>query len=156
RLSHLAPRAPSGLQRPTRAHLRRHGSHVPAPPARPAPDEHPPGTRDDRHRGPGLLRGVNRSPHAAALVSASRCDRGRPWARAFGTTGVMRTVPTLVGIDLGTTQSAVAYWHDGAAHLVPNELGDVLTPSAVAELAPHGALVVCRAAKVMIANDPAR
>lgn len=67
----------------------------------------------------------------------------------------MRTVPPLVGIDLGTTQSAVAYWHDGAAHLVPNELGDVLTPSAVAELAPHGALVVGRAAKDMIAHAPA-
>ncbi|WP_209349195.1 Hsp70 family protein [Pontixanthobacter sp. CEM42] len=37
----------------------------------------------------------------------------------------------LVGIDLGTTNSAVAIWRDGEAELVPNALGDVLTPSAV-------------------------
>jgi molecular chaperone HscC len=37
----------------------------------------------------------------------------------------------LVGIDLGTTNSAVAVWRDGAAELVPNALGGLLTPSAV-------------------------
>ena len=37
----------------------------------------------------------------------------------------------LVGIDLGTTNSAVAIWREGAAELVPNALGEVLTPSAV-------------------------
>ena len=37
----------------------------------------------------------------------------------------------LVGIDLGTTNSAVALWRDGAAQLVPNALGKELTPSAV-------------------------
>lgn len=37
----------------------------------------------------------------------------------------------IVGIDLGTTNSAVAVWHDGGAHLVANSLGDFLTPSAV-------------------------
>ncbi|MDN3647032.1 Hsp70 family protein [Pontixanthobacter aestiaquae] len=37
----------------------------------------------------------------------------------------------LVGIDLGTTNSAVAIWRDSEAELVPNALGDVLTPSAV-------------------------
>jgi len=37
----------------------------------------------------------------------------------------------LIGIDLGTTNSAVAIWRDGAAELVPNALGDPLTPSAV-------------------------
>ena len=38
----------------------------------------------------------------------------------------------LVGIDLGTTNSAIGIWQDGTAQLVPNALGDVLTPSAVA------------------------
>jgi molecular chaperone HscC len=37
----------------------------------------------------------------------------------------------LVGIDLGTTNSAIGIWQDGAARLVPNALGDLLTPSAV-------------------------
>ncbi|WP_087018350.1 Hsp70 family protein [Thaumasiovibrio subtropicus] len=38
---------------------------------------------------------------------------------------------TLIGIDLGTTNSAIAVWQDGEAILVPNALGDVLTPSVV-------------------------
>jgi molecular chaperone HscC len=38
----------------------------------------------------------------------------------------------LVGIDLGTTNCAAAIWRDGAPLLVPNALGDFLTPSAVA------------------------
>jgi molecular chaperone HscC len=37
----------------------------------------------------------------------------------------------IVGIDLGTTNSAVAIWRDGEAKLIPNALGDFLTPSAV-------------------------
>jgi len=37
----------------------------------------------------------------------------------------------LIGIDLGTTNSAVAIWRDGAPQLVPNALGATLTPSAV-------------------------
>ena len=37
----------------------------------------------------------------------------------------------IVGIDLGTTNSAVAVWLDGRPQLVPNSLGSFLTPSAV-------------------------
>jgi molecular chaperone HscC len=37
----------------------------------------------------------------------------------------------IVGIDLGTTNSAVGIWRDGRAELIPNGLGSVLTPSAV-------------------------
>jgi molecular chaperone HscC len=37
----------------------------------------------------------------------------------------------IVGIDLGTSNSAVAIWRDGAPILIPNGLGQVLTPSAV-------------------------
>lgn len=37
----------------------------------------------------------------------------------------------LVGIDLGTTNSAVALWDGGEARLIPNALGEWLTPSAV-------------------------
>ena len=49
----------------------------------------------------------------------------------------------IVGIDLGTTNSAVAVWRDGQAELVPNSLGHVLTPSAVSfDEAAGGALLV--------------
>lgn len=37
----------------------------------------------------------------------------------------------IIGIDLGTTNSAAAVWRDGKAELIPNSLGHVLTPSAV-------------------------
>jgi molecular chaperone HscC len=37
----------------------------------------------------------------------------------------------IVGIDLGTTNSLVGIWRDGAATLIPNSLGHMLTPSAV-------------------------
>lgn len=37
----------------------------------------------------------------------------------------------IVGIDLGTTNSLVAVWRDGGALLVPNALGQTLTPSCV-------------------------
>ncbi|HEX6742534.1 MAG TPA: molecular chaperone HscC [Sphingomicrobium sp.] len=37
----------------------------------------------------------------------------------------------IVGIDLGTTNSAVAVWRDGEAVLIPNRLGQLLTPSVV-------------------------
>ena len=37
----------------------------------------------------------------------------------------------VVGIDLGTTNSAVAAWTEDGPKLIPNALGEVLTPSAV-------------------------
>jgi molecular chaperone HscC len=37
----------------------------------------------------------------------------------------------IVGIDLGSTNSAIGIWRDGRAQLIPNSLGSVLTPSAV-------------------------
>ncbi|MCW3835760.1 Hsp70 family protein [Sphingomonas canadensis] len=37
----------------------------------------------------------------------------------------------IIGIDLGTTNSAAAIWRDGGPVLVPNSIGDLLTPSAV-------------------------
>lgn len=46
-----------------------------------------------------------------------------------------------VGIDLGTTNSAIGVWQDGAARLIPNALGDVLTPSAVCIRADGSTLV---------------
>lgn len=37
----------------------------------------------------------------------------------------------IVGIDLGTTNSLIAVWQDGAAKIIPNALGHHLTPSVV-------------------------
>ncbi len=61
----------------------------------------------------------------------------------------------LIGIDLGTTNSAVAVWRDGRAELIPNALGDLLTPSAVS-LGDDGALIVGRAARERQATHPDR
>lgn len=52
----------------------------------------------------------------------------------------------IVGIDLGTTNSAVAVWRDGAPQLVPNSLGHLLTPSAVS-ISEAGDLLVGMAAR---------
>jgi molecular chaperone HscC len=52
----------------------------------------------------------------------------------------------IVGIDLGTTNSAVGIWRDGRAELVPNSLGDLLTPSAVS-LTEAGDVLVGLAAR---------
>jgi molecular chaperone HscC len=60
----------------------------------------------------------------------------------------------LVGIDLGTTNSAVALWQDGAPQLVPNALGKELTPSAVS-LAKGGQAWVGEAALDRMATHPA-
>lgn len=52
----------------------------------------------------------------------------------------------IVGIDLGTTNSLVAVWRDGATHLVRNALGEVLTPSVVG-LDDDGHVLVGKAAR---------
>jgi len=61
----------------------------------------------------------------------------------------------MVGIDLGTTNSAVAIWRDGEAVLIPNSLGDLLTPSAVS-LADDGRLLVGAAARDRQPTHPER
>jgi molecular chaperone HscC len=59
----------------------------------------------------------------------------------------------ILGIDLGTTNSAAAIFRDGEPVLVPNSLGDLLTPSAVA-LAPDGSLLVGMAARERMVTEP--
>lgn len=43
----------------------------------------------------------------------------------------MNNVPLAIGIDLGTTNSAISIWSDGKAELIPNALGKFLTPSVI-------------------------
>ncbi|MEP9402505.1 Hsp70 family protein [Sphingomonas silueang] len=61
----------------------------------------------------------------------------------------------IVGIDLGTTNSACAIWRDDAPVMVPNALGEFLTPSAVS-IGDDGAVLVGRAARDRMATDPDR
>lgn len=51
-----------------------------------------------------------------------------------------------IGIDLGTTNSLVAVFRDGKAELIPNALGDFMTPSVVSE-AETGDILVGLAAR---------
>lgn len=59
----------------------------------------------------------------------------------------------IIGIDLGTTNSAVAVWRDGQATLIPNALGEVLTPSAVS-VSDDGTVIVGRAARDRMSTHP--
>jgi molecular chaperone HscC len=60
----------------------------------------------------------------------------------------------IVGIDLGTTNSLVGIWRDGAATLIPNSLGHMLTPSAVG-LGDDRSVLVGLAARERLATHPA-
>jgi len=60
----------------------------------------------------------------------------------------------IVGIDLGTTNSLVGVWRDGAVALIPNALGHFLTPSAVGR-ADDGAMLVGLPARERAATHPA-
>ncbi|BAQ76896.1 MULTISPECIES: molecular chaperone HscC [unclassified Pseudomonas] len=59
----------------------------------------------------------------------------------------------IVGIDLGTTNSLVAVWRDTASELVPNALGQLLTPSVVG-LDDEGRVLVGQAAKERLHTHP--
>ena len=52
----------------------------------------------------------------------------------------------IIGIDLGTTNSVAAYLADDGPRLIPNALGEVLTPSVVG-VDESGAVVVGRTRK---------
>ncbi len=59
----------------------------------------------------------------------------------------------IVGIDLGTTNSAAAIWRETGAELIPNRLGAVLTPSAVS-IDENSNLLVGMAARERQATHP--
>jgi molecular chaperone HscC len=59
----------------------------------------------------------------------------------------------ILGIDLGTTNSASAIWRDGAPVLIPNALGDYLTPSVVS-IDDDGIVHVGSAARDRLSTHP--
>ena len=61
----------------------------------------------------------------------------------------------IVGIDLGTTNSAVGYMSPEGPRLIPNALGEVLTPSVVG-IAENDELLVGRAARELSVVKPER
>ncbi|HEY0599352.1 MAG TPA: molecular chaperone HscC [Brevundimonas sp.] len=60
----------------------------------------------------------------------------------------------IIGIDLGTTNSAVGIFRDGKAELIPNSLGHVLTPSAVSFDETSGELMVGLSARERQSTHP--
>ncbi|CAK9883833.1 MAG: Chaperone protein HscC [Candidatus Erwinia impunctatus] len=63
------------------------------------------------------------------------------------------TSKQVIGIDLGTTNSAVSLWHDGESVLVPNQWGDVLTPSVVG-IDEQGNMLIGRPARERLQRFP--
>ncbi len=61
--------------------------------------------------------------------------------------------PPIVGIDLGTTYSLVSVFNAGEPMVLPNAIGETLTPSAVSVL-PDGSIVVGAAAKARATTHP--
>ncbi|PKP94057.1 MAG: molecular chaperone HscC [Alphaproteobacteria bacterium HGW-Alphaproteobacteria-16] len=59
----------------------------------------------------------------------------------------------IIGIDLGTTNSAAAVFRDGRAELIPNRLGHMLTPSAVS-IGADGEVITGLAARERMASHP--
>ena len=59
----------------------------------------------------------------------------------------------IIGIDLGTTNSLACAYRNGRAELIPNELGDCKTPSAVS-LLEDGTVLVGAAAKERLVTHP--
>lgn len=57
-----------------------------------------------------------------------------------------------IGMDLGTTNSLVAVFRDGASELIPNQHGEFLTPSVVSNY--DGAMITGRGAKSRLVSHP--
>ncbi len=61
----------------------------------------------------------------------------------------------IIGIDLGTTNSLAAVWRNGKSELIPNSLGEYLTPSVVS-VDDDGSILVGAAAKDRLISHPER
>jgi len=78
-----------------------------------------------------------------------------PWPDASGAEADRAKDSRIVGIDFGTTTSAVAHCERGALRLIPNNRGDEITPSAVA-IALDGTALVGRGALEFLLQHPER
>lgn len=59
----------------------------------------------------------------------------------------------MIGIDLGTTNSLAAYYDEDGAHIIPNRLGEALTPSIVS-MSEEGEVFIGRIAKQRLITHP--
>lgn len=59
----------------------------------------------------------------------------------------------IIGIDLGTTNSLASVWKDGKIQLIPNSLGEFLTPSVVS-FGKDGQVYTGKIAKEMLITNP--
>lgn len=59
----------------------------------------------------------------------------------------------IIGIDLGTSNSLVSVWRETGVEIIPNGLGEALTPSVVS-LDEDGTLLIGQAAKERLINAP--
>ena len=60
----------------------------------------------------------------------------------------------LVGIDLGTTNSLIGVFNENGSQLIPNALGEYLTPSVIS-VDDKGTILVGRAARDRLVTHPA-
>ncbi|GKX53404.1 molecular chaperone HscC [Budvicia aquatica] len=66
--------------------------------------------------------------------------------------GAQSSIPA-IGIDLGTTNSLISLWKDGKPHLIPNSLGEFLTPSVIS-LDEDGSVLIGRPALSRMTTHP--
>ena len=59
----------------------------------------------------------------------------------------------IIGIDLGTTNSLISYYEDNRAKIIPNRLGELLTPSVVS-IDEDGMIYVGKTAKERLVTYP--
>lgn len=59
----------------------------------------------------------------------------------------------ILGIDLGTTNSACSFWNNGKSELIPNRLGEYLTPSVVG-IDDNNEILVGETAKHRLVSHP--
>ena len=60
----------------------------------------------------------------------------------------------VIGIDLGTTNSLVCVFRNGKAELIPNKLGNILTPSCIGFADDRETILVGQAAKDRLITHP--